>query len=78
MKKKSDVAAFTYDAFWDTVEDGYNLGLEEPKVVVGLMVNAIGFMKETGMSESELLEQVRSKYRDWELDSKTSIDNLKN
>ena len=64
MKKKSDVAAFAYDAFWDAIEDGYNLGLEEPKVVVGLMVNAIGFMKEMGMSESELLEEVRLKYRD--------------
>ena len=66
---------FSYDKFWDAIEEAAESKgkMNEVDVAVGLILEGVCFMKGAGMSESELVEHVKSHYNSFEFDDDGNI-----
>ena len=61
---------FSYDKFWDVIEEAANSKgkMNEVDVAIGLILEGVSYMKGAGMSESELVEHIKSHYNSFEFD----------
>ena len=61
---------YSYDKFWDAIEEAANSKgkMNEMDVAVGLILEGVSYMKGAGMSESELVEHIKSHYNSFEFD----------
>ena len=66
---------YSYDKFWDAIEEAANSKgkMNEMDVAVGLILEGVSYMKGAGMSESELLEHIKSHYNSFEFDKDGNI-----
>ena len=66
---------FSYDKFWDAIEEAAESKgkMNEVDVAVGLILEGVCYMKGAGMSESELVEHVKSHYNSFEFDDDGNI-----
>jgi hypothetical protein len=66
---------FSYDKFWDAIDEAAESKgkMNEVDVAVGLILEGVCFMKGAGMSESELVEHVKSHYNSFEFDDDGNI-----
>ena len=61
---------YSYDKFWDAIEEtaGSKGEMNEVDVAIGLILEGVSYMKGAGMSESELVEHIKSHYNSFEFD----------
>ena len=66
---------YSYDKFWDAIEEsaGSKGEMNEVDVAIGLILEGVSYMKGAGMSESELLEHIKSHYNSFEFDKDGNI-----
>ena len=69
---------YSYDKFWDAIEEsaGSKGEMNEVDVAIGLILEGVSYMKGAGMSESELLEHIKSHYNSVEFDKDGNIIEL--
>ena len=62
-------AEFSFDVFCGAIGDAAESDeLDEYHTAVGLLCDAVGYIKEVGMSEDELIEHVRETYQSYVVD----------
>ena len=62
-------AEFSFDAFCGAIGDAAKSDeLDEYHTAVGLLCDAVGYMKEVGMSEDELIQRIHETYQAYEMD----------
>ena len=61
---------YSWDKFWSAIEKAANSKgkMNEVDVAVGLILEGVSYMKEVGMTEEELLDNVKSHYNSIEFD----------
>ena len=66
---------YSYDKFWDAIEEtaGSKGEMNEVDVAIGLILEGVSYMKGAGMSESELVEHIKSHYNSFEFDKDGNI-----
>ncbi len=66
---------YSYDKFWDAIEEtaGSKGEMNEVDVAIGLILEGVSYMKRAGMSESELVEHIKSHYNSFEFDKDGNI-----
>ncbi len=66
---------YSYDKFWDAIEEsaGSKGETNEVDVAIGLILEGVSYMKGAGMSESELVEHIKSHYNSFEFDKDGNI-----
>ena len=66
---------YSYDKFWDAIEEtASSIGdMNEVDVAIGLILEGVSYMKGAGMSESELVEHIKSHYNSFEFDKDGNI-----
>ena len=66
---------YSYDKFWDAIEEsaGSQGEMNEVDVAIGLILEGVSYMKGAGMSESELVEHIKSHYNSFEFDKDGNI-----
>ena len=66
---------YSYDKFWDAIEEtASSIGdMNEVDVAIGLILEGVSYMKRAGMSESELVEHIKSHYNSFEFDKDGNI-----
>ena len=66
---------YSYDKFWDAIEEsaGSKGEMNEVDVAIGLILEGVSYMKGAGMSESELVEHIKSHYNSFEFDKDDNI-----
>ena len=61
---------YSYDTFWDAIEVAAKAeDKNEADTAVGFILEAVVYMKQSGMSETELIEYVKRHYHSFEFDS---------
>ena len=66
---------YSWDKFWNAIEEAARSKgkMNEVDVAVGLILEGVSYMKGAGMSESELLEHIKSHYNSFEFDKDGNI-----
>ena len=66
---------YSYDKFWDAIEEstGSKGEMNDVDVAIGLILEGVSYMKGAGMSESELVEHIKSHYNSFEFDKDGNI-----
>ena len=66
---------YSYDKFWDAIEESASSKgeMNEVDVAIGLILEGVSYMKGAGMSESELVEHIKSHYNSFEFDKDGNI-----
>ena len=66
---------YSYDKFWDAIEEtaGSKGEMNEVDVAIELILEGVSYMKGAGMSESELVEHIKSHYNSFEFDKDGNI-----
>ena len=61
---------YSWDKFWNAIEEaaGSKGKMNEVDVAVGLILEGVSYMKGAGMSEEELLDNVKTHYNSIEFD----------
>ena len=61
---------YSWDKFWGAIEEASDSKgkMNEVDVAVGLILEGVSYMKEVGMTEEELLDNVKSHYNSIEFD----------
>ena len=66
---------YSYEKFWDAIEEAADSKgkMNEVDVAVGQILQGVGYMKGAGMSESELIEHIKTHYNSFEFDKDGNI-----
>jgi len=66
---------YSWDKFWGAIEKAADSKgkMNEVDVAVGLILEGVSYMKGAGMSESELVEHIKSHYNSFEFDKDGNI-----
>ena len=66
---------YSWGKFWEAIEEAADSKgeMNEVDVAVGLILEGVSYMKGAGMSESELVEHIKSHYNSFEFDKDGNI-----
>ena len=69
---------YSYDKFWDAIEQSADSKgkMNEVDVAIGLILEGVTYMKGAGMTESDMIDHIRSHWNSFDIDKDGNIIDL--